>query len=267
VYEAHFGLRRRPFVETVDPSAYVPLRTREAALRRLRFGLEAGGGAVLAYGPPGAGKTILARRLAAMRGGPAVILPFPALAPEELLAWLADELGAPNDPAPGRAGSIRRLRGALEQAAARGARPLLVVDDAHLLDPETLETLRLLLNFASDGSPDLAVALVGGTELLLRLPASLGDRLAGRCLVGVLEEEESAAYLHGRLAGAGAARDLFDPEALPMLHHAADGLPRRLNRLAETALLIAYEREADRVGPEVVALAVGELDDPYALAG
>ena len=34
MYEAHFGLIRRPFGETVDPSAYVPLSTHEAVLRQ-----------------------------------------------------------------------------------------------------------------------------------------------------------------------------------------------------------------------------------------
>lgn len=260
MYELHFGLRTRPFVETVDPAAYVALAGHEAALRRLRFGLEHGRGPVLAFGPSGSGKTLLARRLAGLVGGRAVHLAFPAMPAAELMAYLADELAAPPASGPGLAGSVRRLRAAISGAARRKERLLLVVDEAHLIDdPATFEALRLLLNFASDGAPDLALAIVGGPEVLLRMPDSLSDRLAARALIGPLEESESAAYVAGRLAAAGATAPLFDAESLRALHRHADGLPRRLNRLADLALLIAFGRGLPRPDGEAIALAAREL--------
>lgn len=266
MYEAHFGLSTRPFGETVDPSAYVALPSRESALRRLRYGLEHGPGPVLAFGPPGSGKTLLAKTLARDLGGPAVHLAFPAMPAAELLAYLADELAAPLAPCPGMAGSIRRLQVALSAASAKGRRPLLIVDEAHLIDdPSTFETLRMLLNFAAGGPPDLSLLLVGGAEVLLRLPPALSDRLAARCLLGPLTEEESAAYVLGRLAASGATEPLFDPESLRALHRAADGLPRRLNRLADLSLLIAYARDQARPDSLAITAAAREaVADPLA---
>ncbi len=267
MYESHYGLTARPFGETVDPSAFVPLPSRESVLRRLRYGLDHGAGAVLVFGPPGAGKTLLAQVLTRTLGGPSVHLAFPAMPAAELLAFLADELSAPPAPAGvGMAGSVRRLRSVLSDASARGARPLLIVDEAHLIDdPATFETLRLLLNFTTAGAADLSLLLVGGPELLLRLPPALADRLTARCLLGPLTEEESSAYVLGRLAAVGAVEPLFEPATLTALHRAADGLPRRLNRLADLALLIAYAQDQPRPDAETVAVAAREaLFEPLA---
>ncbi len=266
MYETHFGLTARPFAETAEPSTYLPLPSRDAAIRRLRYGLEAGPGPVVAFGPPGAGKTLLARSLAETMGALVLHVAFPAMTAAELMAFLADEMAAPPDASPGLSGSVRRIRSRLTEMNAASERPLLIVDEAHLIeDPAAFEALRLILNFASNGPADLSMILVGGPELILRMPTSLADRMASRCLIGPLSESESASYVLGKLERAGASEPLFDAKALAALHREADGLPRRLNRLADLALLVAYAREEERPNADTVAMAVREfLVDPMA---
>jgi type II secretory pathway predicted ATPase ExeA len=248
VYETHFGLRPRPFADSAGPSHYVSLASREAVRRRLRYALDHGGGPALLFGPAGTGKTLLAQVLARDLGGRSAHLTFPALPAADLLEYLADELRCPLAEAPGLAGTLRRIRAGLAAGTAGGSRRILVVDEAHLVeDVATFEALRLLLNFASEGPPDLALLLVGGPELLLRIPASLADRVQARCLLGPLTLEESTAYLEARVEAAGSEVPLFEPDAAAELHQLAEGLPRRLNRLADLALLVAYADGADRV--------------------
>lgn len=255
----------RPFAETVDPSSYEALPSREAALRRLRYGLERASGPAVVFGAAGTGKTILARTLAHDLGWPTLHAVFPVMSAAEMLGFLAEEWQAPEASGPGLAGSVRRISAFLSGSITRGERPLLIVDEAHLIeDPALFENLRLLLNLQAEKAPGLALVLVGEPPLLSALSPSLIERISAHVHVGALTEDESDAYILGRLRSAGAATTLFDPPTLGRLYRASEGLPRRLNRLADMALMIAYAQERDP-DPEIVDIAAREqCFDPIA---
>jgi len=262
VYESHFGVGRRPFSETVHDASYLPLPSRDAILRRLKYGLIQAQGPTLLFGPPGTGKTLLARKLATEIGGPTAFVNFPAMPPLDLVSYVADQLEGNSSNGSGRTmlSEYRRLESILAESSARGEQPLLVFDEAQSIgDPGLFDLLRTLLNLASRGTSDLAIVIVGTTEVVVQLPDQLADRLSARCLLSPFTEPETAAYLEGRLAAAGCTESLFSPDAIEALHLAADGLPRRLNRLADLALLIAYAEESTQCTPRTISIAAREL--------
>lgn len=266
MYQDHFGLSALPFAETASADGYVGLPSREAALHRLRYGLEFGGGPVMLAGPPGSGKSCLASVLIRQLGWPVARIDVPLLTPETMLAEVADaiaprpRLGPFGRPELVERGVLRRIREALAAEAARGSRWLLLVEDAHLIqNPETFDALGALQNFARLGAPDLSLVLVGGSDLPEQVPPGLADRLSAQVVLGPLAETEAWPYLAGRVARAGRSEPLFDDPLARELHHLGLGLPRRMNRLADMALLIAFARGLDHPDADCLRLAFGEV--------
>jgi general secretion pathway protein A len=57
------------------------------------------------------------------------------------------------------------------------------------------------------------------------------------------------------MQAAGATREIFDPSALETLHRLTHGVPRRVNRLCDLALLIGYaEERATIAGSQIEAI-------------
>src|SRR5262249_20875771 len=133
VYESHFGLRQHPFVESVNPSAYIPLHSRDAVLRRLHYAVIHRHTPAVLIGAHGSGKTLLARRLASESNALLVHLTLPALPPGDLLAHLAYEFGDGVQANLSPYAALRQLRDRLAALVNSGRRPLLIVDDAHLI--------------------------------------------------------------------------------------------------------------------------------------
>jgi general secretion pathway protein A len=129
----------------------------------------------------------------------------------------------------------------------------LVLDEAHLLGSvHTFETLRLLLNFESGGTPSLTLLLVAEPAILPaldRMP-QWEERLGVKCLLSPFSESETAAYVEHRLRAAGASRTIIEPEALPTLYALTGGVARRINRLCDLALLIGFAEERATIDAE-----------------
>jgi general secretion pathway protein A len=271
MYLNYWQLAAKPFEPIVDRAAFYANEATEGALLKLRYALESRRPAFALAGPPGVGKTLLVRLLLAELNDtfrPRAQLVFPQMSSRDLLAYLAEQLGAPPaEPALHTTEeSVRRLEFLLAQNARQGRHAVVVVDEAHLLeDCGTLETLRLLLNFEHESRPALSLLLVGQMGLISaigRLP-SLEERLAAKALLRSLTVDETAGYVKKRLTAAGATREIFSDESIESLHYLSHGVPRQINRLGDLALVVGF---ADRL-PRITAKEVEAVSEELVTIG
>ena len=247
MYEPFWQLQHKPFEPGAEGPFYFPGQSHQAALLKLRYAVESRRSGALLVGPSGSGKTLaltMLRDTLDKSLSPFAHLVFPQMPAGELLAYLAAELtgGDLRSGCPPICESVRQIERFLSDNAQAGRHAVVAVDEAHLLDADGLESLRLLMNFQHQGSPALTLILSGQPPLLLlaqRAPA-FEERLAMTCLVAPLTRQETAGYVAHRLQAAGAHRPLFEQAALGTLFELTHGVARRINRLCDLALLIGY---------------------------
>ncbi len=267
MYLNYWQLASKPFEPGTDRTNFFPCESHEAARLKLRYAIENRRGAVLLAGPAGVGKTTLLQLFAneaTAEFRPYVHIVFPQMSSRELLAYLAEQLGAPPADSPRYTieESVRRLETTLRHNNENGRHAVVVIDESHLLeDCGALETLRLLLNFEAGGSPMLTLVLIGQMNLISaigRLPA-LEERIAVKALLRSFTLAETAAYVRHRLTAAGATREIFTPDALEALHYLGHGVARQINRLGDLALLVGYADELPRLTGKQIEAVCEEL--------
>ena len=105
--------------------------------------------------------------------------------------------------------------------------------------------------------PLLSIVLVGLPELQDRLSMrhnrSLLSRLHRRLRIDATTAADTAEYVSIRLKKVGCDRDVFTADAIAMLHEAAGGSLRDVDRLATAALRVAAKRKKKLVEREVLA--------------
>lgn len=255
MYKTYWQLEQRPFENSCRDKFYYPAEPHQGAMHKLRYAVENHFGAVVLAGAAGSGKTLLVQNLhrhLPKRFDPFVHMVFPLLPVDQLLTFLADELGAKRgwwrSGASGHtmAHSIRRIQKMLVDNVRRGRHAVVALDEAHLVqDTAALEAIRLLLNFEVDSQTAMTLIFIGQPEMLTRLDQMRGleERIGLKCMLKPLTVEETICYVNHRLKAAGAKQTIFDSDALEMMHRLTGGIPRRINRLCDLALLVGYAEE------------------------
>lgn len=265
MYEAFWKLNERPFQNHALPEFFYRGSSHQAALLKLRYAIEHRLGAALLTGGVGYGKSCLIHTLAAGLSEahhPIISLMFPQFSPPELLAWLAVELGVPNEiAAEGRLDqTLRQLENQLRQWTEQGHSPTIIIDEAHTIEsPAVLQTFQLLLNYQQHPEIDFTLLFVGDRPLLSQINrcAALDERIPIRAVLQPLSQQETAGYVKHRLAVAGRTEPIFDDDALKGVFQLSGGVPRRINRLCDLALLVGYADQLPLITAEEIE-AVGE---------
>jgi type II secretory pathway predicted ATPase ExeA len=265
MYERYWDLACRPFENQFSTPFFFHSETHESALLKLRYAIENRLGVGVLCGGIGSGKSAVAAELThelSVECGPVVHVLFPQMPAADFLAYLASKLGGGDAPADLRTGldrTLQRIESVLHDFAKKGLRPTIVIDDAHQIDNVRVwESLQLLLNFQHSAECDFSLILAGGLGLMGRLERTpqLNDRVAVCSVLEPLSRTETIRYIAHRMSVAGAKRDLFDRSALDALCERSGGVPRRINRLADLALVVGYADELTEItGHEIDAVA------------
>jgi type II secretory pathway predicted ATPase ExeA len=163
--------------------------------------------------------------------------------------------------------AVPRLQWKLLEIFESGKTVVLMIDEAQLLPPETLEFLRLLSNFETDREKLIQTVLVGQPELdntlARRDMRQVNQRVALRARLAPLSLHESIEYIEHRLLASGAEdlTQILSPTAAWRIVEAANGIPRAINILADNVLIAGLGAGQRPVGAWLAENAIREFID------
>lgn len=267
MYTAYFGLDKAPFRITPDPEFFFSGGNRGAVLEALLYAVSRGEGIVKVVGEVGSGKTMLCRMLERELPNDCdiVYLANPRLSPDEILHAIAVELELDVARDAAKLDVMRVLHGYLLDKHAQNRRVVMFIEEAQGMALDTLEEIRMLSNLETTQDKLLQIVLFGQPELNEKLAAheirQLRERITYSFDLMPLNRTEIRDYLNTRIRTSGfRGNDLFSAAAIRVLERRSRGLLRRINILADKALLAAFARGERRIRARHVRMAARDSE-------
>jgi len=255
-YERYWKLDAQPFENVPDPRFYVPSVKHEEARQRIVYGVQARKGAVMLTGEIGSGKTLLSRAVILnlpKSGYDVAVLANPSLPATQFLGEILYQFGL--SVGGSKAVQMRRLNEHLLSNARQGIDTVLVIDEAQtIFEDRVFDEVRLLMNYQMNDRFLLTLVLLGQPELrerVARIP-QLMQRIAVRYHLNQFDEEETKAYIQGRLATAGCTQNLFTLDAMEEIYRHTGGVCRLINALCDLCLFTGAQEQIDHIDRALV---------------
>lgn len=250
IYNAYFGFTENPFNISPDPEFLYRSPQHEEALANLIYGVRSRKGFIVLTGEVGTGKTTMLECLRDYLDSQRIEFAFifnSRLTPEQFFEMMAFDFDLRCD-RKSKTDVLFALNTLLIEQAERGRTCVLIVDEAHNLEWDVLEEIRLLGNLENRQGKLLQIILSGQPELDRKLDApnlrQLKQRIVLRCALNPLTPDESFAYIETRLARAGMPRQtIFPPEVLEEVYRRSRGIPRIMNLLCDNLLVTTFAME------------------------
>lgn len=262
-YIARYGLEFNPFLKNSRDIFIETDETKEVRFRLSYLAQTKGFG--LLVGAPGLGKTTALRSFAASLNPANFKVVYTALSTLTVQGFyrhLVAALGS--DPCYHKTDNFRLIQSAVNRLAIeKRITPVFILDEANYLGTAVLNDLKLLFNFEMD-SRDRAVILPAGQPQLssilsLNAHEALRQRLIMNYSMEGLSREEGRAYIRGKLDGAGCRQAVFDEAAIEAVLNAAGGVPRLINHLCDSCLLISHAGGLDTVTTQAAMKAINDM--------
>jgi len=263
-YYKILGFEKEPFSTSPDPNFFYFSREHEQAMTNTLIELRLRRGLSVILGDIGTGKTTLSRKLIQeLKDRRDVIFHIvldPSFENEDVfLRSLAQNFDIPVNNSPGA--QPQDVRDALEQflfqkGVKENKSVVLIIDEAQKLNEQSLETLRVLLNYETNEYKLLQLVLLGQMELhekIIGIP-NFFDRISLKYTLNPfsLKETEEMIEFRIRKAGYKSRMHLFLKDAIIEIHKATQGYPRRITMLCHKALKELVMRNKSVVSAGVI---------------
>jgi MSHA biogenesis protein MshM len=267
MYYAHFGLSEAPFRITPNTEVFFAGAHRGAILDALIYAISQGEGIVKVTGEVGTGKTMLCNMLQS-RLPPhveTVYLAHPSVSPEEILHAIAFELQLKVARDANRMEVMQALYAYLLARHAEGKQVVIFIEESQNMPIATLEEVRLLSNLETGKHKLLQIVLFGQPELddNLRQPhiRQLRERITHSFTLPPLGMQEVGEYLMFRMRAVGyRGPDVFATNVVKRIAQGSAGLTRRINLIADKALLAAFSENTHTIQPRHVVAALRDSE-------
>ena len=251
MYNAFFGFTKNPFNMSPDPSFLFRSVQHEEALANLIYGVQSRKGFVALTGEVGTGKTTMLECLRDFLNSQQIAFASlfnSRLTVEQFFELLAYDLDLRCNRL-SKTEVLLALNNMLLERAGAGRTTVLIVDEAHNLEWNVLEEIRLLGNLENRKGKLLQIILSGQPELDRKLDApefrQLKQRIALRCTLRGFDAQETAAYVNSRMARAGLKdQTAIAPALIDEIHFRSQGIPRLINAICDNLLLTAFAMES-----------------------
>jgi general secretion pathway protein A len=251
MYKAFFGFTKNPFNMSPDPSFLFRSTQHEEALANLIYGVQSRKGFIVLTGEVGTGKTTMLECLRDFLNAQQIAFASlfnSRLTVEQFFELLAYDLDLRCNRL-SKTEVLLSLNNMLLERANLARTTVLIVDEAHNLDWNVLEEIRLLGNLENRKGKLLQIVLAGQQELDRKLDApefrQLKQRISLRCALRGFDLRDTVAYVNSRMARAGLkGQTVISPQLMEELHYRSQGIPRVINAICDNLLLTAFAMES-----------------------
>jgi len=259
MYKDYYHLQTEPFSTHPNTGTFFISNTHKEAWYYLLFGIDTQEPIVVLTGEYGMGKTLLCLRLIKVlkeKGMPRVeYIPTSNEGYGGILRRMASSLGI--SPVPEDEGILQEMIYDRFRADTENSHFYLIIDDAHELDTTALTKLKYLSAFSHNEFFPMILIFVGHPSFLrdLRTPAlsSLNQRIKRRYHLARFSLEDTKNYIYFRLMKSGATGiPAFSEETIQKIFEYSGGVPRLINNICDTCLLIGASKQLISIPPSVV---------------
>ena len=267
MYYTHFGLTQPPFRITPDTDFFFGGGNRGPILEALVYAISQGEGIIKVTGEVGSGKTMLCNMLQSRlpENVETAYIANPSVSPDEIVQAIALELHLKPARDAGHLDLMQLIHAHLLERHAAGKQVVMFVEESQSMPIATLEEIRLLSNLETASSKLLQIVLFGQPELDDNLRQTnirqLRERITHSFRLSPLKTGEIGDYLNFRLRAAGyRGPDLFSAAVINAMAKASGGLSRRVNLIADKALLAAFAENTHTVNRQHVKAAIRDCE-------